>query len=618
MEKLSGFQITGMTLSGFKSCAETTELAFGSPTVITGGNGAGKSSIADAIAFVVTGLPFFGERGIDRLHCDDNPALFVAMRFFDGSGTHHELTRTRQKSRMTITYDGREIRQLDLTELFGERDVFLSIFNPLYFIEQLGDDGKNLLERYLPSIAHEDVLAVLSDEVRLALENVEMLSPEGLLRRTREEIRTLEESVIYLSGQRDLAAEQQKDGNQRSRMLEQRLADITAELEKMETQRFEGIDKGEYEDRLAHCSARYEEIAKDASANSTLTDLDGRIGALQARLEMRRAEAYIPKYIKPMVEASVRLKDLAERYQKEIAYKDAFTAGMTCPTCHRAVTSESLPEVVAAFDKSISELYALGAAQKGQYQEIKALEQQSMTVFQQYQEQDLQSWESELAQLALQREETAGQHQLSAVRRSTVLDELQQEIRALTTLLEYGNLTQEGYDRLLSCREELKNTQAELTAVQGLDTVSLDDLDARITQAKEDVTKGKKLISHLAMYIGKRAELLFSQLTMNRVAITLYDVVKSTGEVKDTFRFTYNGRLYNRLSLSEKIRAGLEVAELIKRLTGRNYPIFVDNMESVDDLANVRPTGQMIMAKCVRGAALSVQGAGTEAQPKAA
>ena len=104
-----------------------------------------------------------------------------------------------------------------------------------------------------------------------------------------------------------------------------------------------------------------------------------------------------------------------------------------------------------------------------------------------------------------------------------------------------------------------------------------------------------------------RSYITFSQLKMNRVEISLYDVVKSTGEVKDTFKFTYSGRRYDRLSLSEKIRAGMELSELIKRLTGRNYPVFVDNMESVDDLANVRPTGQIIMAKCVSNAPLQVR-----------
>ena len=136
---------------------EPTELVFGNPTVITGGNGRGKSSIADAIAFAVTGCPFFGERGIDRLHNENNPDVAIRMCFVDETGTLHELNRTRRKNRMTITYDGYEIRQLDLADLFGERDVFLSIFNPLYFIEELGEDGKKLLERYLPTIPHETV-----------------------------------------------------------------------------------------------------------------------------------------------------------------------------------------------------------------------------------------------------------------------------------------------------------------------------------------------------------------------------------------------------------------------------------------------------------------------------
>lgn len=148
MEKLKSFRITALHMEGFKSYSQPTDLTFGDPTVITGGNGRGKSSIADAIAFAVTGLPFFGEHRIDLLHSEDNPDLFIRMRFVDENGTLHELSRARKSNRMTITYDGCEVRQVDLTDLFGERDVFLSIFNPLYFIEELGSDGKNLLQRY--------------------------------------------------------------------------------------------------------------------------------------------------------------------------------------------------------------------------------------------------------------------------------------------------------------------------------------------------------------------------------------------------------------------------------------------------------------------------------------
>lgn len=113
MKKIEQFQITSLMLSGFKSYEEPTELVFGNPTVITGGNGRGKSSIADAIAFAVTGCPFFGERGIDRLHNENNPDVAIRMCLVDETGTFHELNRTRRKNRMTITYDGFSIEWRD-------------------------------------------------------------------------------------------------------------------------------------------------------------------------------------------------------------------------------------------------------------------------------------------------------------------------------------------------------------------------------------------------------------------------------------------------------------------------------------------------------------------------
>ena len=183
MKKIDQFQITDMTISGFKSYQEPTTLNFGELTTVTGGNGQGKTSIADAIAFAITGLPFFGKRGIDRLYNEVNPDVSIVLRFIDQDGAPHELTRTRREDQMTISYDGYPVRQVDLDDMFGERDVFLSIFNPLYFIEELGDGGKNLLERYLPMISHEDVLAELSEPTRLALQDEQIGAPNIYLKK---------------------------------------------------------------------------------------------------------------------------------------------------------------------------------------------------------------------------------------------------------------------------------------------------------------------------------------------------------------------------------------------------------------------------------------------------
>ena len=108
MKKIEQFHITELTLAGFKNYLEPSTFVFGNPTVITGGNGQGKSTLADAVAFAVTGLPFFGERGIDRLYNDamkQQMELSVRLRFVDQDGAAHELYRLRKNSRMVITYD---------------------------------------------------------------------------------------------------------------------------------------------------------------------------------------------------------------------------------------------------------------------------------------------------------------------------------------------------------------------------------------------------------------------------------------------------------------------------------------------------------------------------------
>ena len=598
MKKIEQFQITSLMLSGFKSYEEPTELVFGNPTVITGGNGRGKSSIADAIAFAVTGCPFFGERGIDRLHNENNPDVAIRMCFVDETGTLHELNRTRRKNRMTITYDGYEIRQLDLADLFGERDVFLSIFNPLYFIEELGEDGKKLLERYLPTIPHETVLSQLSEPVREHLKNETILSPEGSLKRCREEIRGLEERITYLRGQKDLAASQGESHEQAEQELTLQADTLREEIAELEQRQFSGMDVSDMQERLVELSGRYEEAARDERTDTS--KLREQLQTLREKIARREGEQYQSKFTEALAEASARVKDLGVRYQRESAAYKAFHAGMECPACHRSVTEQSLPEVQAALKKVLSELYAAGSEQRAQLIELQEMDKKAADTFAQFKEDDLGKWAAEAAEMEQRCASLAEQA-------SAETERLRAEIQTLTADLEYGNLSQSEYDRLGTCREELRQSEAKIAALQTMTAAQLPDFDREIAQANSSIAEIKRKMANVIAYISKRAELTFSQLKMNRVEISLYDVVKSTGEVKDTFKFQYGGRRYDRLSLSEKIRAGMEVSELMKRLTGRNYPVFVDNMESVDDLANVRPTGQIIMAKCVSGAALQVK-----------
>lgn len=609
MKKIDQFHITEMTISGFKSYQEPTTFHFGNLTTVTGGNGRGKTSIADAISFAITGLPYFGERGIDKLYNEASPDISISLHFVEGDGTVHELTRTRRKDTMTIIYDGYPIRQANLTDMFGERDVFLSILNPLYFIEELGNKGKGLLERYLPAISHEEVLAQLSDATRASLEGEELLCPDIYLKKRREEIRDLEETVIYLTGQKDLAGAQGRDRETAANELAQRLAALKAELAALEEKRFAGMDVPAMQNRVTQLSLRYEEMATGNSANANPQGKE--ITALQEKIARRQGEQYQSKLVQALAEAEARMKELTAQYNRETKACQSMVPGVVCPTCHRPVTEADLPEVQAALKAAVNAVVAAGKEQRAILQELQETEAKARATFEQFKADDLQKWGAELAALEGCPNEGAD---------GNSLDSLRSEIQGLITDLEYGHLSQAEYNRMKECQEALRQCEAEQTALQTVTAKSETDYDGQITQAKEQIAELKRKIADVALYMSKRAELTFASLKMNKVAMSLYDVVKTTGEVKDTFKFTYDGRSYDRLSLSEKVRAGMEVSELMKRLTGRNYPVFVDNMESVDDLANVQPTGQIILARCVRGAALSVQAAPqpTQQLPQAA
>ena len=515
-------------------------------------------------------------------------------------------------------YDSTEIRQLDLTDLFGEKEVFLSIFNPLYFIEELGEDGKKLLARYLPPISHEDILAQLNEKTGTNLQNERILSPEAALKKCREEIRDLEQTLVYLDGKKDQAEQQRRSNAELISGLKTKLSALEQELAGLEARRFEGMDLTGLNEQLVDASERYQELANESPETADTSAIDLQLRTLHEKLGQRTAETYLPKYTQHIADCTAKISELERKYRQDAGLYKGFRPGVICPTCRRPVGDADIPMIQQALQQSLSQIAADGKAAKAQLQELNELEQKAEATFRQFQSDDVANFQREITELTAEHTNILIRTEQAAQRRKDEMEQLLAQIRQLSSESECGRLTGAEYERLLACRSEIETCRAELNAAQVMATAKPEDHSAKIKQTEAEIKRKKALVADLALYAGKKAEMTFSQLKMNCVEIALYDVVKTTGEIKDTFKFTYKGRRYDRLSLSEKIRAGMEVSELMKRLTGRNYPVFVDNMESVDDLSNVRPTGQLLMAKCVRNTELSVRPMEQRSMPKAA
>lgn len=136
----------------------------------------------------------------------------------------------------------------------------------------------------------------------------------------------------------------------------------------------------------------------------------------------------------------------------------------------------------------------------------------------------------------------------------------------------------------------------------------LADTEAAIRDREAVLGQHRQELDALRDYVAKAAELQVAALErhLNRVSVQLYEVAKTTGEVRPVFRLLWDGRPMAVLSTSERIRVGLEVAGLVNRLTGLDYPVFIDNAESITSF-DPPAASQVIVARVEAGAELAVE-----------
>lgn len=573
MQKINGFTITRLTLTGFKCFDDTVEFDFGDMTFITASNGQDKSSIADAIAFAFVGVPFFGDKGLDRLQNKNASEMTVSVDFVDDTGAAHNLTRTRKRDATTIAYDGCMVRQSDLNEALGSKEIFLSILNPLYFIEILGDSGKGLLEKLLPVVKHEDVMAALSSYSQEVLAGQSLLSPEIFIKNRRGELKELNETLISYRGQKDLLDYQREERASKLDELRASIDRISSEMESLIAIRDKDRDLVAEELELENLRNLRAQLLAEATgdpSDTAIQELLQEIKLLEKSIARQSAKQYVSSFTDQIAQADADLKVLyAEHSRLNTALKNA-VPGYKCPVCASVFTEENALAVQTDLRQELSTLVHEGKALR---RHLTGLQEMNVS-----RELEMEDYGKKISDLEVQISE--------------------QENRVAN-----GNWSQEQARHYLELDEQRKEYQVQMKALSDVEDY---DYTKLIEDTEEEITRLKKLINEAIQYMTKRIELMLDGLEMSSTEIVLTEIIKSTGEVKDCFRFSYDGRDYKCLSLSEKVRAGLDVAMLIQRLSGRKYPIFVDNGESICTFGKVRLEGQVILARVVNNQELRV------------
>ena len=609
VKPIKQFEISSLKVSGFKCFAEERSFSFGPMNAIFGHNAQGKSTIADAISYAITGVSFFGSNRMDRLRAPGKN-ISVELQIVDGEGQPHCLIRNRVGDNPDVFWDGQPIAAKDLNTVFAERDLFLAVFNPLYLIEVLGNKGRDLFERYMPEVPHEKVMEQLSEHNQSILAQNPFLSPEALVKQTRESIRELESTLTYCQGQQDLLRSQREQSGVLLADRQKELQDCRVRIQELESIRTTGFDGSDLKERLADLYSLHEEYVREQASLPQTDDLDAKFRDLTQKRAKREADVYHSQYAQALADTQKQINELGMELARHRHILAGLQPGIRCPMCYQTVTQETLPALKDEFEATIRRICAQGKELSGQLDELHGLDEKAREVFEAFRAQDIAMCNLELADIELRRQQAVDAVRAENERRQQKISEIREEIQNIELDLETGRLSSEEMVELECFKERAKALEAEIEVLTEQQGSSMGADVAPGISAEEinaEIVKKNELLTALSSYIAERVRQRFDHLDLNRVSISLYEVSKTTGEVRDVFKFNYEDRPYVILSLSEKIKAGLEVSELLKKIAGINYPVFIDNGESVPVIDNVRPSGQTFISQVVKNEQLRVE-----------
>lgn len=587
MKKITSMKILSLEMENFRNHTENERFELGDMTFISGHNGTGKTTMAHAVCYVLYGVNYYGIQKIERIINEKANAVKVKLEFMDQDGEVHTLIRARKADKGTLLLDGYSVTNEEIEQNFCDKRLFLSMFNPSYLVETLGEKGRELVLKYLAPIAPETVIEKLPS-FSAVLNNISFKenSPDLLIQSFRDDIRRAEQQIDVLSGNIQSIKENSATAKQKLDVLYADKRSTEAQIQKLELKQFEGIDVEELSFEKDLIMDKLSEGKN--TENSERAKLEEKLGAVLNR-------KYESQFTKPIAEAKAEYDSYVKQYNSLLERCKKVKVGMKCPTCFTEITESNIGSVKGEMKKSLKELLDLanGAAARGR--EAVELDNKSKATFEQNKKDDAEKLKQQIAEL----EQGTAKVDASSLRR---------ELEEVGHKITFGNLSEVEVSELNDLKATLVGIAAEIKTLEEMcDDKKIKDAINQQASFEEQIEQNTIKINAVKEYISKRTELMTASLKMPNVTIRLEEVFRTTGEVKNVFKFDYKGRDYNTLSLSEKTLAGVEIAAMVRKICGIDCPICVDNTESIAAFNNVPMPTQTILLKFIKGQPLTVQ-----------
>lgn len=261
---------------------------------------------------------------------------------------------------------------------------------------------------------------------------------------------------------------------------------------------------------------------------------------------------------------NIVLKEYQEKQQKELSnLANVSSQTSTCPTCKQEIKNENLTKALTiTYKKKINEL-------------AKKIEQLKVET------------KELLDKKKIQIEKYKIMKTPSVEKQAERIEELKNRINILQKEKSEIDLFNKEvaikHNNIVNAKKQIEQLEE-----------SIEKINEKIDKYEKQI----KIITRLNLLMIQEQMKKISQY-LNKVTIEFSKVDERTGEILDVYEIKYNGKNYEKLSKSYKLRADIEIAQLINKITGINTPMFIDDVESITEL-DIKSNIQTILSIVVK------------------
>lgn len=593
--------LESIVLTNFKSIASLKFDFTGKINTISGKNGSGKTTIADAFYWCLFGkssdqrvvdiatLDTDGKK-IDGLQHSVEVKISVKVPHCIAIDEYafKRVQIDKKGGGITCRYyiNGHEKLKKDfdveVSKLCNEK-VFKSVTNPAYFsalkwneqrdnLMALVDEGKIEMP-----IEYKEILESLKkDGVTVSERRAELKKQATALKKAIDEENS---HIVVLQGQNkeydtDFSALEQELAGKQAKLSELREAGKAAQAKQKEKNELEiKLQAAIHEQKLAANKEYYDKVNEKSRLNAQYEALNQQIVDSAKRVELIVGE--ISAYEK---ELDKMRKEFVEEGEKTISFSEN---DFTCPTCGRAYDADKIDEIRTTAEQNFNRQKTdkLNRLNKDGVEKVNLVKKKT----------DEKAAEEAKMQECRNKMSEIKDNPLFTADLSPVTDfPPTAEITSLMKQIEECNCTDDSNN---NAAEAIRNEIAEINQKLGIRRVIAEN-NAKIQDSYkviEDKSKQLQSVEQQADFMAELQKIYTAGIEQqvngqfNLVTFKMFEQ-QVNGELAETCVATHNGIPYPELNTAMKINCGLDIINTICKYNNFYAPIFIDGAESINEI----------------------------------